>query len=194
MSDSQVTLGRLFFPEAGQVSGSRWSALQSEQQWVELKERLAKEVKRIPWGGVLHNIRERFEALLDVPLSDILVGAWNKYRILLKYVDKEKYPPEEVIMVPLVDHTIESEHHPYLEFLLNEKSIGKIEFQITIAVTLEGFVLKIQDGRIREILTGNCKGKGTIQCENAVLLERESAPISLPGSIDLGAGVAIRSQ
>ncbi len=194
MSASQFTVGQLFFPGAAKESGNRWAALQSNQQWVNLRDRLAKEVKRLPWEGVLHNIRDRFEALLDIGLPDILVGGWNKYRILRKYVDKEKYPPEEVIMIPLVDHTIESEHHPYLEFLVNEESIGKIEFQITVSLTLEGFTLKIQDGKVKEILTGNCKGKGTIKCENAVLFERELTPIHLPGSIDLGEGLPIRPQ
>ncbi len=192
MSVSRVTLGQLFFPDAVKVPDNRWLDMQSNRPWVELKERLAKEVKGIPWGGVLHNIRERFEPLLDVGLPDILAGAWNKYRLLLKYLDKEKYPPEEVILVPLVDHTIQSEHHPHLELLIDEKSIGKIEFQITLSLTLEGFTLKIQDGKIKEILTGTCKGEGTIKCENAVLVERELAPIRLPGSIDLGEGLPIR--
>jgi hypothetical protein len=35
---------------------------------------------------------------------------------------------------------------------------------------IEGIILKIQDGKIKEITTGTCKGKGTVMCENIVIL------------------------
>lgn len=76
--------------------------------------------------------------------------------------------------------------------MVNEKSVGKIELEITVSLALEGFTLKIQDGKIKEILTGSCKGEGSVKCENVVLLEKELAPISLPGSIDLGEGLPIQ--
>ncbi|MBI4468835.1 MAG: hypothetical protein HY650_05870 [Acidobacteria bacterium] len=121
-----------------------------------------------------------------------MVGAWNKYRPLLKYADRSKYPPEEVALVPLAEHTISSEHHPYVEIMWGEQSLGKLEFGIELEITLEGIVLKNQDGKIKEIKTGTCKVKGTVKYADLVILEKDSEEISLPGPIDLGEGVAIK--
>jgi hypothetical protein len=120
-----------------------------------------------------------------------MVKAWNKYRELLKYTDKEKYPPDVSVLVPLAEHTIKSEHKPYIEILINDKSVGKIDFNINISLTLKGIILKIRDGKIKEIQTGSCKGKGTIKCEDLVILEKETESFSLPGSINLGEGIPI---
>jgi hypothetical protein len=73
----------------------------------------------------------------------------------------------------------------------NEKQVGKIEFNIDISLTLKGIILKIRDGRIKEILTGSCKGKGTVRYGNLVITEKETGSFTLPGSIDLGDGIPI---
>ena len=56
---------------------------------------------------------------------------------------------------------------------------------------LEGIILKIQEGKIKEITTGTCKGKGTVECENILILERKTRPFCLPGSVSLGEGIPI---
>ncbi|MCZ6776037.1 MAG: hypothetical protein O7D34_06245, partial [Ignavibacteria bacterium] len=58
-------------------------------------------------------------------------------------------------------------------------------------IMLEGALLKIQDGKIKEITTGSCKGEGSVACEGYEIAKRELKSISLPGTIDLGEGVAI---
>ena len=82
------------------------------------------------WGGALieAQIFEKLKDLLAIGIPDILVAAWNKYRILLKYLDREKYPPNESFLVPLAEHSITSEHHPYVEILVNDQPVGKICF------------------------------------------------------------------
>ena len=61
--------------------------------------------------------------------------------------------------MPLAEHTAKSEHHPYVEILLKEQPVGQIVFDLEFSLALEGFVLKIQDGTIREIHTGSGKGE-----------------------------------
>jgi hypothetical protein len=93
--------------------------------------------------------------------------------------------------VPLEEHTITSTHKPYIEVLVNEKPVIEIHFSITLAFVLEGFVLKIQGGKIKEIQTGTCQGKGEIQCEEITIKEKQTGPYRFPGVIHLGDGVAI---
>ncbi len=59
-------------------------------------------------------------------------------------------------------------------------------------MTLEGLLLRIEDGSIKAIETGTLKGQGAFSLESAVLIERDFGPIQLPGTIVLGSGIPLR--
>ncbi len=189
MNNLEITLNQFF--SLKELSQSRLSTIESSEKMSLLKEKVSKEIKEIRWPVTFSEIIKKIEDLLNIGTTDIMVMAWNKYRILLKYTDKKKYSSNETFLVPLAEHTIKSEHKPYIEILINDKSVGKIDFNINISLTLKGIILKIRDGKIQEIQTGSCKGKGTIKCEDFVIMEKETESISLPGSINLGEGVPI---
>jgi len=121
----------------------------------------------------------------------VLAGAWNTEGILVKYLDKEKYPPDKTVIVPLVKHSIKSSHHPYIEVLVDDVAMGKVHLDIVIEMVLEGFNLKIQDGKIKAIATGICKAKGSVGLDGVTLMEEKMKPISLPGIISLKDGIEI---
>jgi len=191
MNNPEITLNQIFAFKEKELAQDKLSEIESSERIFSLKERVSKEVKEIKWPVTFSEIIKKIGDLLNIPIPDIMIKAWNKYGILQKYLDKKKYSPEETIIIPLAEHTIKSDHHPYIEILINDEPVGKIKFDINIALTLKGITLKIQNGRIKEILTGDCKGRGTIKYENLVILERQLGSISLPGSIDLGQGVTI---
>lgn len=189
MNNLEITLNQFF--SLKELSQSRLSTIESSEKMSLLKEKVSKEIKEIRWPVTFNEIIRKVEDLLNISIPDIMVAAWNKYRMLLKYTDRGEYSSNETFLVPLAEHTIKSEHKPYIEILINDKSVGKIDFNINISLTLKGIILKIRDGKIQEIQTGSCKGKGTIKCENFVILEKETESISLPGSINLGEGIPI---
>lgn len=188
-NSSQITLNQ-FFSSVKELSTERLSSVESSKQISTVRDKIIKEAK-CKWPIAFEIIIKKIADILDIGILDIMVMAWNKYRILLKYADREKYPPDETFLVPLAEHTIKSEHCPSIEILINGNPIGKINFNITVSLMVEGIILKIQDGKIKEITTGTCKGKGTVMCENIVILEKQTESISLPGSIDLGEGIPI---
>ena len=59
---------------------------------------------------------------------------------------------------------------------------------------LEGFVLKIRDARILEILTGSGKGEGSLSLVDVPLWKRELKPVRFPGHLSLGRGVTLRDD
>ena len=191
MNNSRITLNQFFSFKEKKLSRNQLPAIESSEKIALLRERISKKAKTIRWSVIFNEIMKKVEDLLNINIPDIMVMAWKKHRILLNYMDCDKYPPDETFLVPLTDHTIKSEHHPYIEILMNDELISKIEFSINIALTFKGIVLKIKGGKIMEILTGSCKGKGTIKCENFVIMEKETESFSLPGSINLGVGIAI---
>jgi hypothetical protein len=193
MSNSQVTLSQFFSFHEKEISQDRWAVVEASERMSSLKEKVSEEAKGIRWPMAFKEISTKVGDLLNINLADIMVGAWKKSREILEYLHREKYSPDETLLVPLAEHTIQSEHHPYIEILIQDKPVGKIEFSINLALTLKGMVLKIKGGKIMEILTGSCQGKGAIKCENFVILERKTESFALPGSINLGEGIGIAS-
>lgn len=191
MSNAQITLNQFFSFKEKKFSQDRLAEIGSSETISLLKENILKKAKEIKWSVAFNEIMDKVEDLLNIGIHDIMVCAWNKYRVLLKYLDRKKYPRDETFLVPLAEHTIKSVHHPYIEILVNDKVIGKIKFDISISLKFKGITLKIKNAKIMEILTGTCKGKGTIKCEKFVIIEKETESFSLPGSINLGAGIAI---
>lgn len=194
MNNSEITLNKIFSFNEKDLPQRILSEIESNEKLSLLKESVSKEVKEIKWATTFNEIIKKIKDLLNISIPDIMVKAWNKYGFLQEYLDKEKYPSDETILVPLSEHTIKSEHHPFVEILINDKSIGKIEFNINIVLTIKGIILKIQNGKIKELITGSCEGKGNVKYENLIILERDIESISLPNSIDFGKGISITSK
>jgi len=187
--NSPVTLQQVFLgPERGPWPREE---LETRPEFSMVKERLSQKVPGLGWPGTVDKIMGNLSQLFDISLSSIMVRAWNNFRILFKYLNRENYLPEEIIYLDLHEHTIKSEHHPAMEILLNGASLGKIIFHITVSLTLKGVTLKIQEGKIKEITPLSCEGKGTFKLGEFVLLERKTGPVPFPARIDLGDGIPI---
>jgi hypothetical protein len=60
-----------------------------------------------------------------------------------------------------------------------------------LKLKLKGAMLDIRDGKIIEILTGSCTGSGSIQYAGITILEKKTAPYTLPATLNLGEGITI---
>lgn len=181
MNSSGITLNKIFSFKEKDLSHKFLSEIESN------------EVKGIKWPVASNEIMKKMGDLLNISIMDIMVKAWNKYGFLRKYLNNKNYLPDETILVPLSKHTIKSEHHPYIEILIDERPVKKIMFNITVALTLKGIILKIQGGKIKEIQTGDCVGSGSITYKDTTILKKDFVSISLPGSVELRDGVPILS-
>jgi hypothetical protein len=194
MDDVDVTLRDFFGWDEISLTNEQLSIAGAGKAFDEIRERVSKEASSLK-GLVTKDwiARELGSLLKQIRLVDIFVGAWNKSRQLRKYLDPTKYPPEEAAFVPLVEHAITSTHQPYIEILINDRPIGKVRLEVIVKINLQGAVLKIQGGKIKEIRSATGRGEGEIRIEGAELLKTESKPFSLLGVIDLGAGEAIEA-
>lgn len=191
MNNSNITINEFLGLKGKKLPKSQLSAIESSDKIIKVRDNILKKVKSVQWAATFKELVQKIEDILSISIVDIMIMAWDKSKVLLKYLDNTKYHPEDTILVSLAEHTIKSEHHPYIEMVLNGKSVGSINFDIDIEIVLEGATLKIQNGKIKEIMTGSCKGKGSIMCEGYEIVEKEMKSISLPGTIDLGDGIAI---
>ena len=146
---------------------------------------------RITWSGIAREVGEKVEDLLRVDVADVLSSAWSQVRKLQKFRDKNRYGPEETIFVEMARHSVRSVHRPAIEIVLNDVAVGRITFEIDLRLELEGVILKIREGKIREIEAGRCWGKGTCKCGDVTLMTKETPKFDLPGRVTLQKPVEI---
>jgi len=155
----------------------------SDDRWKEFQERIDKEVKSIKWTAAMPDLAAKVCELLDIKIPNILVAAWKKAKELQTVLEKSKATPDEVVYLELAEHSINSDHKPSLDVRIKGATVKKIELGVQLGFKLKGFVLKIQNGGIKEMQTGHCEAKGTIKYGTLMIAEKKLEPIKLPLSI-----------
>lgn len=191
MNNRELTVKTFFGMESNHAPQEMRTKIEKVDQVSSLREKISTAVGKAVWPVAFDEIARKALSLLEIRVTDILLGAWNKYQGLKKYLDKDRYPPTQSVLVPLAEHTVKSQHQPYVEILVNDEVAARVTFQVDLAFTVRGVLLLVQDGRIKSVKTGEIKGKGTVKCEQALLLEQDFRTVSLPGTIDLGDGIPI---
>ncbi|MDH3531061.1 MAG: hypothetical protein OEQ28_15980, partial [Acidobacteriota bacterium] len=177
MSDSTFTLRNIF----SLSSNSDWN--QALEEWPEKEQDIPDEFKNVDLSAAMPNLSPKVDELFDIEVPNLFVTAWNKTGEIQGIIDKSRDAPEEVIYVELADHSIESEHHPYVEMTIrNSPPVKIIELTVKLTMTIKGFQLKIQGGEIKEIGTGTCEAEGTIEYKGLVIMKKNLEPVRLPGS------------
>ena len=184
MSNAAATLDNFFGYRQSYVTGDQeLKELESTRSLTRVKAQVDEAAKKSPLSISANELHRPIGELLNISLLDIIVRAWNANNLFEKYLDPEKYDPNESVLISLVDHSITSNHSPYIEVGLNGKKLGQIDFQINLALSLEGVILEIIGGQLREIRLGTMRGSGTLKCEDLVLLKRNTGSVEFPGKI-----------
>jgi len=153
--------------------------------WKKFKEKISKEIKGVRWTASRIEIFEKIAQLLDIKIPSLFLSSWKKSEEIKKILEESIKSPEEKFEINLSDHTITSEHKPYIEVMFKNVPVYKIEFDLNLSFTLDTFMIKIQNGNISGIAPGVCKAQGTLSWEKIKLLEKKLDPIKLPGSIHI---------
>lgn len=178
MTDSPATLRDVFEipePDAPERSSEKWKGFQ---------EKIIKEVKGVKVAS-MPDITKKFGELFDIPIPDIFMSSWKKANALQAVLEESRKSPETVMNIELAEHTIVSQHKPSIEVKIRDAVVKKLEFTLRLGFVLKGFNLKIKNGAIREIQTGLCEAKGTVEYDQLVIAEKKLAPIALPTLIKL---------
>ena len=180
MSDSDLTL-RSIFALPPKVAGP--DALEN---WPAIKQGIIDDFKGINWTASMPGIAPKIDELFDIEIPGVFVTAWNKASEIQKAREESRHSPEEILYVELAEHSITSEHRPYVEMRIkNTMPMKIVELTVKLTMTLKGIQLKLQQGEITEIGTGVCHAKGTIEYKGVVLKEEILKTITLPGVIRL---------
>src|SRR6266550_1604364 len=157
----------------------------SDDRWQAFQEKVGKEIKGIKWMAKVPDLAPKVCELLDIKIPDVLSAAWKKVTDIQAVIEKSKKTPDETTYLELAQHTINSEHKPSIDVKIKGATVKKIELVIQLGFNLKGFLLKIQNGAITEMQTGQCEAKGTIKYGGLTIAEKKLEPIKLPFSIQM---------
>jgi hypothetical protein len=186
-----LTLRDLFEVDTKDIAIRVAPGLDAYQAVQDARQKIAQESRAIQWSWVRQAVAEGAQDLLQLNVVDVLVNAWKKFMQIEQYADPFKYNAGEKILAPLAEHTLKSEHQPSVQILLQGHEVGSVKFDLHFSLTLEGFVLVIQNARILEIQTGSGKGEGSLSLTEISLWKRELKPVRFPGHISLGNGIPL---
>lgn len=191
MNNAATTLQDVFKAGHIQIDEQIRDRLSNHRELSLLKQSIVQDLSNEHWQNTITALLETMADCLDLDISEIFINAWSKYDDLTHYMESLAQDANSTVLIPLAEHTIQSRHHPSIELLLNSKSIGKIDLTVEISAKLRGFTLKLQDGKIKAILTGSCQIGGAIYLEDLQIAEVESREMALPGNFDLGEGIPL---
>ena len=180
-----LTLGDVLLSGVNALSDRLGAGLDAGAESKEIKDAIASAAPGLPLGAVVDGVARAVRELLDVPVSDVLVGAWERARDLRAAIQKTRESADATELVPLLSHTITSEHRPYVEIVKGEVAIARLVFPVKLEFRLEGVVLRVRQGRISDILAGTVKVKATMKFGDFVVFEKALTPISIPGALAL---------
>jgi hypothetical protein len=176
-----LTLGNVLLAGATTVSDRLGASLESGPEANQIKAALAKAAPGLPLGTLLEGVSKAVQDALDVPVADVLIGAWQRARDLRAALETTRESADGTVLVPLLSHAIASEHRPYVDIGVEGVPLARLVFPVKAEFRLEGVVVRVKQGQIADILAGSVKVKGTLKFGDLVLLERALAPISIPG-------------
>jgi hypothetical protein len=157
----------------------------SDDNWKAFQKKVAKEVKGVKWIASMPDLAPKVCELLDIKVPDVLISAWKKVQDLQKVLAESKNTPDKIVYLELAEHTIDYQTKPSIDVKIRSAVVKKLELPIQLGFKLRGFVLKIQNGRIREMQTGHCEARGTIKYGSLTVAEKKLEPIRLPLSIKI---------
>ena len=178
---STLTLGNVLLAGATTVSDRLGASLASGPEANQIKAALAKAAPGLPLGTLVEGISKAVQDALDIPVTDVVIGAWQRARDLRAALETTRESAEATALVPLLSHAITSEHRPYVDIVVEGVPLARLVFPVKVEFRLEGVVARVRQGQIADILAGSIQVKGPLKFGDFVLFERALAPISIPG-------------
>jgi hypothetical protein len=182
VSDDDITLGTLFSVSRDDAAKAILEAA-GDEFWSGL--RLPERVRRAAAGKIAGHVN----ALLEVPVADVLGRAWSTLQEVRERADAAKAGEDSP--VPLARHTIESEQVPRIELRIDGKPSGQLEFPVKLTLEFEAGVVVIRDQGIRAIRPGLGKVTGTVSCESITIKQLGPETLTLPGELVLARPIPI---
>jgi hypothetical protein len=187
MTTRETSFAEILYPREKGISDTDWARVAPMPRLVAVFPNFGREML----AALQKDLKTSSSGLLQMTPLDILQAGWKKYREVAKALEDSKQKPAEPLYKPLLDHTIKSVHHPYIDLVLEETPVWKVVFDLTAALEVQGASLKIQNGQVMEILTGTCQASLQLACGGQLLKQAKTNRFTLPGTLPLRPSLVI---
>jgi len=191
MANPQLTLADLFLGPQQQLSAAELQQVEQASDTHDAREQLAGRDDANDWPAAWEQLQAQLPRLFDVPLLDILLASWAKYKQVSQHAKTDAKEAGKRTTLDLDKRSLSSTHKPRVELRVNDQPIATLPFTIKLELKFKTLRLTVGDGRIWRIETGDCEGIGSVQLSGQTILQRSFGKVDLPGIIDFAAGIPI---
>ena len=151
------------------------------QGYGDARNKLPTDRKKLDFGALDGALKRALMTALDIALDDILGQAWSGWHDMRVYADPKQTPPDDVNVVPITNHTIESEYEPEIDVVVQGVPVHTFKFNVSATLDVQGGDLVVQRGAIQEIRLASLKLGGEIKLGDRTLLKKNVADVTVPG-------------
>ena len=191
MKDAQYTLANVFSIEPEQLTPERCREMAEDVGIGVLTRGESGGHRYHRQAALLHMILDKTNTILDVPVSTILVRGWVRWQKLQDQFQQAMFRRDESMLVPLCEHVLKSIHEPHIDVYRGNDLIHTIRIKIELAIEVRGAALSIENARITEIQTGDCRVTGSIELDGCKIAKEQSRRLELPGRIHFEPGIEL---
>lgn len=137
-------------------------------------------------------ICEKLKELLSIRIAeDVFVKSWNDSGAFRRYLDREVYPADRTVDVPMIQSSVTSVHRPSIEIRRDGVLLERIRVEVAVTLHLAYAVVEVRGGRIRRMRHGQCRGSAEVRVDGQVVAAGTMRDIALPVVVDFGKGIPI---
>lgn len=133
----------------------------------------------LAWPGVSQEIAGGILAFLEMPIGNLAVSAYQKYRRIEVAKRETAKSPGLRQVVELMEHTIRNKLEPTVDIEVEglTKRLLRLELQATISV--EAVIAVVESGQLRDIRPGSATAEVTLGAGGIELAKARSQPVDL---------------
>lgn len=150
------------------------------------------DVAAVPAGPAAARIAravvDKIGDLLDIELSDVLVGAWRTGSDLLEAARRTRAEPGTSREVTVRTYEFAWDNENDLDITLNRSTVAALTVLATVQVEVTALAATVHDGRISRLHTGDLDLSADVRCRPTVGLAASVVNPSLASGLILAQG------
>jgi hypothetical protein len=122
--------------------------------------------------------------LLDIPLADVISGAWESYADVRKAMAETRGNPEtDPRQIRIAGHTLTSTHHPSIEGELDGAVVFHLDLDLELSLHFDGVVVTVAAGKVVSIGPGDAVAAASLKAKGVTLIPDQEVRVSFPEPI-----------
>lgn len=119
-------------------------------------------------------VADALASVLDIDLGQLLLEGWKRSSQLRDARRRTASGTTRHEEVSLLNHEVASEYHPTIEIRVNDASVARLRFDVTVSIDLGAVVAVVEAGQIVGFRSGDVTVKAELAIGGRTIVERET--------------------